>query len=862
MYARVAVNIPSDSSIFDYSLPEPLVAGIHAGCLVTVPFGSQVVQGVVLELLAQPSVAETKSIIDLLDPLPVLTGTQIALAKWLASETLSPLADCINLMLPSGLSQRADVLYSLSAEKTQNSEGQSTVLQRRLMDLLREKGSLRSRQIDRHFRNVDWRRTARALLRSGILTGQSILPAPSLRPKFIRSAQLSVPLEVAAAAMPGLGKTAQTLTRRQSALQFLMREPADVNVSWVYAESGCNLADLQELAERELIVLRETEIWRDPLAAGDAPFEQAGMEIIKEVPVLTTDQQSAWDEILIGFQTLGTHPSSFLLHGVTGSGKTEIYLRAAQECLRRQKQVIMLVPEIALTPQTVHRFQARFPGQVGLLHSRLSDGENYDTWRRARKGLLNIIIGPRSAIFAPLPELGLIIADECHDPSYFQSEPPFYSAVCAAKAYARLSGAVCILGSATPSIVQRFHASPAHGSQNGRQIRLLELPKRIQSGRRPVEYSSLPPVSIVDMRAELKSGNRGIFSQELVNSLEQVLSKDQQAILFLNRRGTATYVFCRECGNAVRCPRCDTPLTYHLSLSTGPSLEPDRESHDPGNALLCHRCGYRRRLPEKCAACGSTQIRQYGLGSEKVEAELGVLFPSARILRWDWDTTRRKGSHEIILNHFSAHRADVLVGTQMLAKGLDLPLVTLVGIVLADLGLNLPDPFAPERTFSVLTQVSGRAGRAMQAGRVILQTFQPEHYVIQAAARHDYAAFYARELEHRREMDYPPFSRLVRLEYRHVQAGKVETEARQLAERLTAYIKKLDRCETTLIGPVPCFYSRFNSQYRWQVILRGPNPSSLLPGKDVEGARAGSDRHPLGGALKGWRVEVDPISLL
>ena len=860
--ARIAVNIPSDSSIFDYSLPEVLEAEIQVGCLVTVPFGNQVVQGVVLELVVQPSVAETKTILDLLDPQPVLTTSQIALAKWLATETLSPLASCISLMLPSGLSQRADVLYSLSAAGPGNSEGKSSVLQHRLVEMLREKGSLRSRQIDRHFRNVDWRRTAKTLLKSGVLTSRSILPAPSLRPKFIRTAQFSVPLDIAAAAMPGLGKTPQTLSRRQSALQFLMRELSDINVSWVYAESGCNLGDLQELAERELIVLRETEIWRDPLAAGDAAKEPSGMMGKMDVPVLTTDQQAAWEEILKEFHPTGSHPSSFLLHGVTGSGKTEIYLRAAQECIRRQKQVIMLVPEIALTPQTVHRFLARFPGQVGLLHSRLSEGENYDTWRRARKGLLNIIIGPRSALFAPLPNVGLIIADECHDPSYVQSEPPFYSAVSAAKAYARLSGAVCILGSATPSIVQRFHTYHSGESQSGECTRLLELPKRIQSGGRSVEYTNLPPVSVVDMRAELKSGNRSIFSQALVNALEQVLSKDQQAILFLNRRGTATYVFCRECGNAVRCPRCDIPLTYHLSPSTGPSLGPGREKQDLGDALLCHRCGYSRRIPEKCASCGSAQIRQYGLGSEKVEAELSVLFPTARTLRWDWDTTRRKGAHEIILNHFSAHRADVLIGTQMLAKGLDLPLVTLVGIVLADLGLNLPDPFAPERTFSVLTQVSGRAGRSSKAGRVVLQTFQPEHYVIQAAANHDYAGFYLNELEKRRELGYPPFSRFVRLEYRHVQAAMAESEARQMAERIIDLIKNKDRRETTLIGPAPCFYSRLNSLYRWQIILRGPNPSSLLPGKDWEGARPESNRHPLAVALKGWRVEVDPISLL
>ena len=307
MYARIVVNIPTDSSLFDYSLPEVLEAEIQVGCLVTVPFGSQVVQGVVIELLVQPSVAETKTIIDLLDPQPVLTTSQIALAKWLATETLSPLASCISLMLPSGLSQRADVLYSLSAGGPGNSEGKSSVLQHRLVEMLREKGSLRSRQIDRHFRNVDWRRTAKTLLRSGVLTSRSILPAPSLRPKFIRTAQLSVPLEIAAAAMPDLGKTPQTLSRRQSALQFLMREPSDINVSWVYAESGCNLGDLQELAERELIVLRETEIWRDPLAAGDAAKEPSGMMGKMDVPVLTTDQQAAWEEILKEFHPTGSH---------------------------------------------------------------------------------------------------------------------------------------------------------------------------------------------------------------------------------------------------------------------------------------------------------------------------------------------------------------------------------------------------------------------------------------------------------------------------------------------------------------------------------------------------------------------------
>ncbi|MBA4379535.1 MAG: primosomal protein N', partial [Anaerolinea sp.] len=540
-------------------------------------------------------------------------------------------------------------------------------------------------------------------------------------------------------------------------------------------------------------------------------------------------------------------PSAFLLHGVTGSGKTEIYIRAAQEAIRRGKQAIILVPEIALTPQTVRRFLARFPGQVGLAHSKLSDGERYDTWRRARLGLLKIIIGPRSALFAPLPNIGLLVADECHDSSYYQSEPPFYHAVNAAMEYARICGAVCVLGSATPSIVLRQQA------QVGERIRLLELPRRIQTSltsevlKTSEVWGSLPPVHIIDMREELKSGNRAIFSRALNEALADVLAKNQQAILFLNRRGTATYVFCRECGAVLKCPRCDTPLTYHVE---GLKVESPKSKNDdlrPSTFdLRCHYCGYTRQLPKTCPQCGSDQIRQYGLGSEKVEAEVKALFPDARTLRWDWETTRQKDAHEIILSHFAAHRADVLIGTQMLAKGLDLPLVTLVGIVLADVGLNLPDPFAAERTFNLLTQVAGRAGRSALGGQVILQTFQPEHYSIQAAARHDTPAFYLQELEYRKQLGNPPFSRLVRLEYRHYDAAKAEAEARAMAAKIHHWLEAEQRTQTTVIGPVPCFFAKLGGLYRWQLVLRGPEPESLLRGK----------------ALGEWRVEVNPISLL
>jgi len=809
VFATIAVNVPSVAGVFDYDIPAELTGGIGIGHLVIVPFGRQTVQGVILRFVDQPSVADTKDILEIVDPDPVLTSTQIALAEWMAEATLSPLAAIINLMLPTGLSQQADVQYSVTGcQLSVTSElGQ---VQNRLLKLLQERGTLRGRQIDTHFRNVDWRKSAESLVRRGVLEKKSVLPIPRVRSKYIRVAQLAVPLDEAEAALPSLGQTEATQKRRSAALYTLMRELDEVNVSWVYAESGCNLSDLQILAERGLIVLRENEIWRDPLER----VEKRDLEN-SSIPKLTTEQAQAWEKIHEAFSQSSRTP--FLLHGVTGSGKTELYIRAAEETVRRGKQAIILVPEIALTPQTVRRFLARFPGQVGLIHSKLSEGERYDTWRRARADLLKVIIGPRSALFAPLPNIGLIAVDECHDGSYYQSEPPFYHAVSAAQTYARQTGAVCILGSATPSIVQRWDADA------GKSVR-LDLPTRIASAQetKPHQHLDLPPVSVVDMREELKAGNRGIFSRNLLQALGNTLERGEQAILFLNRRGTATYIFCRDCGYVLKCPQCDNPLTFHIE-------EKER--------LICHHCGYTRQKPKKCPDCGSAQIREYGLGSERVETEVGNLFPQARVLRWDWETTRQKDAHEIILSHFVSHRADVLVGTQMLAKGLDLPLVTLVGMVLADVGLSLPDPFSAERVFQVLTQVAGRAGRSVRGGRVILQTFQPEHPIIQAASGHDYAGFYQQELAGRRTLGYPPFGRLVRLECRNRENARAEAEARH---------------QTTLVGPVPCFFSKLRGEYRWQIILRGPNPIEILQGQRFDPPRG----------LSGWRVEVDPISLL
>lgn len=846
MYVQIVVNIPRVSGVFDYHVPAALQERVQPGCLVEVPFGRQLVQGVVLRQISIPQVPDTRPVFALVDPDPVVTPHQISLAEVLAKDTFSSLAVCLGLMIPPGLRKQADVRYQASqvALAASTAELDSlTPLQQRLLALLskpanRQEG-LRGRQLDSAFRHIDWRRSAQALEKKGWVHSYPVLPPPTVKPKTVRTVQLACPPEQ----LPppeDLGR-ATAGERRYKVLQFLVNEPWPVEVSWVYAAADAALADLRKLAELGLVTLGESEVWRDPL-------EEIHW-VPPQIPQLTRDQEAAWGRVRQAIQA-GETRQPMLLHGVTGSGKTEIYLRAVGEVLARDRGAFVLVPEIALTPQTVRRFLSRFPGQVGLIHSRLSEGERYDTWRRIRAGLLRVVVGPRSALFAPLPDPGLIVVDECHDDSYYQSDPlPYYHGVKAAIRYGRIANAPVLLGSATPQIdlLQRVRT---------RNWPILSLPQRILAHRQSVQAQldrigrsaavpqgegestalPLPPVQVVDMRQELKAGNRSIFSRALHRAIQQTLENGQQGILFLNRRGRATYVFCRECGYTLNCPRCDLPLTYHTQGVAD---------------LVCHTCDYRRSMPAKCPQCGSDHIRHFGTGTERVESELKEAFPGARVLRWDAGTTSGKDSHEIILSHFANHRADFLVGTQMLAKGLDLPLVTLVGVVLAEVGLSFPDFRAGERTFQLLTQVAGRAGRSPLGGQVVLQTFQPDHYVIQAAAKHDFDGFFERELRYRKRIGYPPFARLLRLEYRHQKYDQAQSAAHRLAGEIRQWLEAGDFRATEMIGPVPCFFGKVKGYYRWQILLRGPDPLQVITGS-LHG------RSTLGD----WRVEVDPPSVL
>jgi primosomal protein N' (replication factor Y) len=513
-------------------------------------------------------------------------------------------------------------------------------------------------------------------------------------------------------------------------------------------------------------------------------------------------------------------------------------MRALAATLAAGNRAIVLVPEISLTAQTVRRFEARFPGRVAVLHSQLSLGQRYAAWDRVRGGEADVVIGPRSALFAPVSRLGLIVLDEAHDDSYKQEDPiplPAYHAREAAVALGQIAGAAVILGTATPDVVSYYRATA--GGPEGGDYRLLALPQRIMSpshpGMAPTKAATvpLPPVRVVDLRQELQAGNRSIFSRALQEALRKTLAAGEQAILFLNRRGAATFVLCRDCGYVARCPNCDAPLTFHhLSV---------------GGRLICHHCNHRQPQPERCPACGGGRIRYFGLGTERVEETVRQVYPGARLLRWDADTASG-ADHERYLQAFVEQRADVLVGTQMIAKGLDLPRVTLVGVVSADTALHLPDYRAAERTFQLLTQVAGRAGRSRRGGRVIVQSYSPGHYAIQAAAGHDYETFYRQELAMRRRLGYPPFSRLVALRYSHTDARRAQAAAERLGAWLAAEVQRRGLA-VDMIGPVPCFFRRVQGRYRWQIVLRGVDPAALLQPVALP---------------RGWRVDVDPTSLL
>ena len=840
---------------FHYHLPPQLRHSVQPGHLVWVPFGAQEVQGVVVGP-AESSPVETKAIARLARPQPVMSPQQISLAFWIADYYVAPVSEAAKLFLTPGLLSKSGEPPKVRLKREEQIEllidaatireslfslGRSTRQSQILSSLLAAPAHTISVKDLRTTLGLPSRSPIDALLKKGLILEQDkklslAQPPPATEDEILklRGASTYEPVLLA------LAKSQTPLWKTD-----------------LYAQVQTDLEKLRRLQKAGLIRLEQKVRYRDPI--GGRIYSRT------HAPKLTDQQQQVWDKIHEKcFQPVpqdAVHSdkprnqdpsqptiqsSQFLLHGATGSGKTEIYLHAIAETLARNRQAIVLVPEIALTPQTVARFAGRFPDRVSVIHSGLNTSQRYDVWRRARDGDIDVIVGARSALFAPLPRLGLIVIDEEHESTYKQDTDEwgsftlFYDARTIASQLAADTGSVLIFGTATPSLDAYHAARQGH-------LALLEMPDRVLGHAEldqpsptdstettaPAPYAALPPVEIVDMRQELRAGNRSIFSRSLQSELHAVLDAGEQAILFLNRRGTHSFVMCRDCGLVAECSRCETPLTYHERAAQ----------------LICHRCNAREPIPERCPDCLSHRIRFFGSGTQRIEELVSQIAPRARLLRWDRDTTGRKGSHEQILQRFAGHEADVLVGTQMIAKGLDLPLVTLVGIVAADVGLYLPDFRGPERTFQLLTQVAGRAGRSRRGGRVIFQSYTPQHYALQAAAKHDYHAFYQREMIFRREQQYPPVSRLARLIYWHKNLTTVQEKTARMMQNLQSRAEQLGIWGggVDLMGPAPAPYARFRGNYRWQIMIRTADPSAFLHGIDI----------PFG-----WRIDIDPVSMM
>ena len=808
---RVLLNTPAKTGLFDYSVPQELSGQTRPGQMVIVPFNRGVYQAIIWTVGVTPEVKKVLPIREILDPVPVLTDAQMRLAEMISERSLAPLHECANLLLTDKVRRISNPVYRLIKQEP----AYQTALNIPVPDIAGEptlpelftqyQGELDESILNKTFGKNGWQTKMYPLLRSGMVQKSLRLEQPGKAPKFEPTAALRQ--DIPAFEDMNFSRIRAVNERRKSILAYLKEHGLEVFQAELLGETGARRDDLTYLEKNGWITLQQREVWRS---------HQHYMQERPEKAVdLTPEQQSACEAIISGLENKGPG-NPVLLHGVTGSGKTEVYLRAAAEALRRGKQVLMLVPEIALTPQILARFERRFPGKVGVYHSRLGEGERYDTWRRGRNGEFRVILGPRSALAVPLPELGLVMVDECHEDAYYQTnERPYFSAVRAASDYAEITGSQLVLGSATPTTAQMFKAQ-----RSGWQIETL---KKRATGVKP------PRVMIADMRAELKNGNSEIFSRALTREIGKTLEMGKQSILFLNRRGTASYTFCHSCGEALKCPNCDIPYTWHASRQR----------------LECHYCGSTMKLPEVCPVCGSSEIRQFGAGVEMVDELIAEKFPSARVIRLDADTAEGVGNHERLLSCFARHEADILIGTQMVAKGLDFPEVRLVGILLADVGANFHDYRVDEHTFQMLTQVAGRAGRAGEQGLAILQTYQPERYSIRAAVSGDYERFYQNDLAYRRMMSYPPFSRMVRMEIRDADPDSAKGRAWELASFLKEKIRN-EQMKLRLIGPAPCFFPRLSGKYRWHIILRGADPVRLVQNLD----------------LPGVRVEVDPASLL
>ena len=755
---------------FTYQIPVKFQDFLQIGMRVVVEFGNgnRKIQGFVTGLTDEYSGEhQLKSVIDVLDLNPVLSDEAMAMADWLTQRTFAFKIRCLQVMLPNAM--RA------SYRKTLKLTGKNIIPDlATLFDHQNEVEFNPQKLTSSQLNQIEKLRKA-----NQVEIVYHVDDRAKSKPVWAFKAQMTV--EELQTAKKTLRKNA---AKQKRLLDFLITNHEQEFVqSDVTRKNNFTANDLKVAAEKGWITRYQVEKYRNPYQIGQVQ-PSTPKKLTAEQAQATNAVDQAIDE---------KQAATFLLEGVTGSGKTEVYLQIIQHALAQGKSALMLVPEISLTPQIVRQFKARFGDQVALLHSALSDGERYDEWRRIEKGDAQVVVGARSAIFAPIKNLGVIIMDEEHETSYKQEDMPRYHARDVAQWRGQYHHCPVVLGSATPSLESRARA------QKG-VYQWLRLTKRING-------KDLPQVQLVDMRQAGRYAPTTDISQELATEIQKKLALNEQVVLMLNRRGYSSFLMCRECGEVIKCPNCDISLTYHKDT----------------NSLKCHYCGHEEPVPQVCPNCHSKAVRYFGTGTQRVEKELTELFPTARILRMDVDTTRRKGAHERILDEFGKHHADILLGTQMIAKGLDFPNVTLVGVLNADTSLGLPDFRASERTFQLLTQVSGRAGRAEKEGNVLIQTYNPDHYAIQYAQRQDYEHFFGKEMQVRHQGGYPPYYYTIQI----TASARTEADAAQKMFQIRGEIVNYLSQNAVILGPTPQSIMRINNRYYYQLVIKYKNEPQL-----------------------------------
>jgi primosomal protein N' (replication factor Y) len=823
LYAEIVIDLQArdlKDRLFTYKVPEFLLDEVFVGAQVLVPFGHQDTVGGYVVALKNSVDAEfkIKDIAEVLEPDPLFDKDYIDFLGWLAFRSCARLSDVVQAAIPASLAPRIKRVVRIAARLSKEDV-------EKMKSVLTEKNA-----------------SAATLLNVLTSSGAKGVSVTTLRQRFGRVARkghahffqaltflkreevVEIVAETAARTGPKTvsnvvrGQQEPKTARQKEITALLERNNGTMNLTDLLKTARTTYGTIHKLEADGVIQLQETEVFRNPMDGYTSTKRN-----VPPKPSLTKAQEHVVGVLSEDLKRTMSRQvsdedkeeSPWLLHGVTGSGKTEVYLRLIEEALAAKRTALLLVPEISLTPQLASRLKDRFGDSVSIWHSAISPGERYDTWRRLRSGDVSVLLGARSAILAHVPNLGLIILDEEHDSSYKQSTPsPRYNAKEVAIEKARRNGALVLFGSATPDVATYHRAHQAN--------KILELPERVHS-------QAMPEVKIIDMREQLSLGNRSILSTALSHAIEKRLDVGEQVILLMNRRGYASHVFCRACGFVVRCNNCSVSLVFHKSARTTLIAGRAKPEGAQDGYLSCHHCGYERHSIITCPSCKSPFIKEYGLGTQQVEETVRNRFPGARTLRLDSDVTQKKGAYREIFEDFAAGEADVLIGTQMVAKGLDIANVTLVGVLVADASLNMPDYRSMERGFQLLCQVSGRAGRGLKPGQVILQTYNPDLKVFKYARKHDYASFFKTELEAREAFSYPPYSRIIRVVLQGPDPQDVETGLERLAEELSVFVEdKATEPALQILGPSPCVIEKVKNRFRFHLLMKVKDDENVM----------------------------------